>query len=67
MSLVGTERTLNSLGPVVAAELSSDVNRLLREHLEDLFVVGGPGVTAVGRSVSQQAQSRRMFTTTVLE
>lgn len=51
MSLVGTQRTLDGLGPVIAAEFARDINRLLRKHLEDLFVVGGPDITAVGRSV----------------
>lgn len=38
MSLVGPERALHGLVTVVAAELSSDIDRLVRNHLEDLFV-----------------------------
>lgn len=43
VSLVGTERTLDGLGTVIAAELSRHIDRLLRKHLEDLVAVRGAG------------------------
>lgn len=38
MSLIGPERALDGLGTVVAAELTSDIDRFVRKDLEDLFV-----------------------------
>lgn len=43
VSLVGTERTLHSLGTIVAAELPGHIDRLLRKNLENLFAVMGTG------------------------
>lgn len=45
VSLIGTKRTLHGLGTIVAAELAGDIDRLVRKHLKDLFVIrpGGKG------------------------
>lgn len=36
MTLVCAECTLDGLGPVVAAEFASNIDRFVRKHLEDL-------------------------------